>query len=33
MFATLEEPVDVYLGEQTLDERCLAVIGLLYTLP
>ncbi len=29
----LEEPVDVYLGEETLDEMCLAVVGLLYTLP
>lgn len=30
--AGLSEPVDVYLGEETLDEMCLAVLGVLYTL-
>jgi hypothetical protein len=30
--AGLSEPVDVGLGEETLDEMCLAVLGVLYTL-
>jgi hypothetical protein len=29
--AGLSEPVDVYLGEETLDEMCLGVLGVVYT--
>ncbi len=28
----LDEPVDVYLGEVTLDEMCLGVFGIAYSL-
>jgi hypothetical protein len=28
----LDAPVDVYLGEETLDEMCLGVFGIAYSI-